>query len=60
MMLPPKPKQFPRRLRITAPGRDGGMIELIHALAAIVARLDREHQERGKPERAQEQQRLTE
>jgi hypothetical protein len=28
------------------PGRDGGMVELIHALAVIVARLEREAEER--------------
>jgi hypothetical protein len=60
MMLVPKPKRFPRRLRITAPGRDGGLAELIHALAVIVARLDRESQERGTPEPAQERERQPE
>lgn len=40
------PKRPPRSLRITAPGRDGGMLELIAALAAIVARLEREERER--------------
>ena len=40
------PKRPSRRLRITAPGRDGGMLELIAALAAIVARLEREERER--------------
>jgi len=35
-----------RRLRIKPPGRDGGMVELIHALAVIVARLEREAEER--------------
>ena len=35
-----------RRLRINPPGRDGGMVELIHALAVIVERLEREERER--------------
>lgn len=40
------PSPLPRRLRINPPGRDGGMVELIHALAVIVARLEREECER--------------
>lgn len=36
----------PRRLRLTAPGRDGGLVELIQALATIVVRLEREERER--------------
>jgi hypothetical protein len=54
------PSPLPHRLRITSPGRDGGMVELIHALAVIVARLDRESQERGTLEPAQERQRQPE
>lgn len=33
-------------LRVTAPGREGGLAEFIHALAAIIARLERERAER--------------
>jgi hypothetical protein len=43
-----------RRLRIKPPGRDGGMVELIHALAVIVERLDREAQERRQQEPPQQ------
>jgi hypothetical protein len=48
------PPPLPRRLRIKAPGRDGGMVELIHALAVIVARLEREERERPPLEPAPE------
>jgi len=44
------PPRLPRRLRITPPGRDGGMVELIHALAVIVERLEREERERQAPQ----------
>jgi hypothetical protein len=42
-------------VRITAPGRDGGMVELIHALAAIVVRLERERRMRRDLDLDQEQ-----
>jgi len=45
-MAKPDPPPVVRRLRIKPPGRDGGMVELIHALAVIVARLERETEER--------------
>jgi hypothetical protein len=48
------PPPLLRRLRINPPGRDGGIVELIHALAVIVARLEREERERPPLEPAPE------
>ena len=41
-----EPPPLPQRLRINPPARGGGMVELIHALAVVVARLEREERER--------------
>jgi hypothetical protein len=36
------PEELFPRVRLDSPGRDGGLIEFVHALAAILARLDAE------------------
>ena len=36
------PEELFRRVRLDSPGREGGLVEFVHAIAAILARLDAE------------------
>lgn len=43
-----------RRVRLSAPGRSGGLTEFAHAVAAILARLDAEERNRVQSDTPQE------